>query len=95
MDKSTLKFWEKIEEETAKASTWRYTTPDPSQDFVKIIDLKENMIVRLPYEIEIHTGMKCDCIGLDDKGQLHFMNSQSYYVKDKKGKWYRPFAKKN
>ena len=34
MNKNTLKFWEKIEEETAKAITWGYTTPDHSQDFV-------------------------------------------------------------
>lgn len=62
---------------------------------MKIIDLKKNMIVRLPYEIEIPNDRTYDCIGLDDEGQIVFANSQSYYVKDKKGKWYRPFAKKN
>lgn len=61
---------------------------------MKIIDLKKNMVVRLPYEIEIHGGTKCDCIGLDGEGQIVFANSQSYYVKNEKGEWYRPFAKK-
>lgn len=34
MNKNTSKLWEKIEEETVKASTWRYTTPDTLQDLV-------------------------------------------------------------
>lgn len=62
---------------------------------MKIIDLKKNMIVRLPYEIEIHGGTKCDCIGLDGEGNIAFVNSQCYYAKDKNGKWYKPFVKKN
>lgn len=61
----------------------------------KLIDLEKNMAVRLPYEIEIHNGRTYDIIGLDDEGQLLFANSKSYYVKNEKGKWYRPFAKKN
>lgn len=61
----------------------------------KLIDLEKNMVVRLPYEIEIHGGRTYDIIGLDDEGQIVFANSQSYYVKNEKGEWYRPFAKTN
>lgn len=32
--KNTQKLWEKIEEETVKASTWRYNTPNTLQDLV-------------------------------------------------------------
>lgn len=63
---------------------------------MKIIDLKKNMVVRLPFEIEIKEGNKrYDIIGLSEDGYLIWANSQSYYVKNENGKWYRPFAKKN
>ena len=62
----------------------------------KLIDLEKNMVVRLPFEIEIKQGNKrYDIIGLSEDGSLIWANSQSYYVKNEKGEWYRPFAKKN
>lgn len=62
----------------------------------KLIDLERNMVVRLPFEIEIKEGnRRYDIIGLSEDGYLIWANSQSYYVKNEKGEWYRPFAKKN
>lgn len=56
MDKNTLKFWEKIEEQTIKASTWRYTTPDPFQIFVdKILDESNERIKQLCFELAKET----------------------------------------
>lgn len=54
--KNTQKLWEKIEEETVKASTWRYTTPDPFQDFVdNIIDESNEKIKQLCFELAKET----------------------------------------
>ena len=62
----------------------------------KLIDLERNMVVRLPFEIEIKEGnRRYDIIGLSEDGYLIWANSQSYYVKNEKGEWYRPFAKEN
>lgn len=56
MNKNTLKFWEKIEEETVKASTWRYTAPDPFQIFVdNIIDESNEKIKQLCFELAKET----------------------------------------
>lgn len=38
--RNTRKLWEKIEEETVKASTWRYTTPNTLQDCVRKMKYK-------------------------------------------------------
>lgn len=59
----------------------------------KLIDLEKGMAVRLPYKIEVKNNRLYDILAVDDEGQLVFANSQSYYVKDKKGNWYRPFAR--
>lgn len=62
----------------------------------KLIDLERNMVVRLPFEIEIKEGnRRYDIIGLSEDGYIIWANSQSYYVKNEKGEWYRPFAKTN
>lgn len=59
MSKNTLKFWEKIEEETANAIAWRYTTPDPFQDFVgNIIDESNQRIKQLCFELAKETTCK-------------------------------------
>ena len=59
MNKNTLKFWKKIEEETANAITWRYTTPDPFQDFVdNIIDESNQRIKQLCFELAKETTCK-------------------------------------
>lgn len=56
MNKNTLKFWEKIEKETTKASTWRYTTPDPFQVFVdNILDETNEKIKQLCFELAKET----------------------------------------
>lgn len=56
MNKNTLKFWEKIDEETAKAITWKYTTPDPFQIFVdNIIDESNEKIKQLCFELAKET----------------------------------------
>lgn len=56
MNKNTRKFWEKIEEETTKAMTWRYTAPDPFQIFVdNIIDESNEKIKQLCFELAKET----------------------------------------
>lgn len=60
MNKNTLKFWEKIEEETAKASTWRYTAPDPFQIFVdNVIDESNEKIKEFCFELAKETTLEC------------------------------------
>ena len=56
---NTQKLWEKIEEETTKAMTWRYTAPDPFQIFVdNIIDESNERIKQLCFELAKETTCK-------------------------------------
>ena len=59
---------------------------------MKIIDLKKNMAVRLPYNVKMANGYY-DII-TNYEGEILLLDSEKYYSTTKKGKWYRPFAKK-
>lgn len=56
---------------------------------MKIIDLKKNMAVRLPYKMNGY----CDIIA-NYEGEILLLDSDKYFTAIKKGKWHRPFAKK-
>lgn len=56
---------------------------------MKIIDLKKNMAVRLPYKLNGYYD-----IITNYEGEILLLDSEKYYSTAKKRKWYRPFAKK-
>ena len=58
---------------------------------MKIIDLKENMAVRLPYKLKLVNGYY-DII-TNYEGEILLLDSEKYYSTTKKGEWYRPFKK--
>lgn len=60
---------------------------------MKIIDLKKNMAVRLPYKVKLVNGY-FDII-TNYEGEILLLDSEKYYVENEKGKWHRPFAKEN
>lgn len=57
----------------------------------KLIDLKKNMAVRLPYKVKLVNGY-CDII-TNYEGEILLLDSEKYYSTTKKGEWHRPFAK--
>lgn len=59
---------------------------------MKIIDLKKNMAVRLPYKLKLVNGY-CDII-TNHEGEILLLDSEKYYSHNKNGKWCKPFAKK-
>lgn len=58
---------------------------------MKIIDLKKNTAVRLPYKVKLVNGY-CDII-TNYEGVIILLDSEKYYSTTKKGKWHRPFKK--
>lgn len=59
----------------------------------KIVELKKGMVVKLPYKVfSVVNNYDFDIIGLNDNGDIVFINSDSYYVAGKNG-WVKPFKK--
>lgn len=51
-----LRFWGKVDKEVEKSITWRYTAPDPYQEFVdNIIDESNQKIKQLCFELAKET----------------------------------------
>ena len=67
---------------------------------MRIVDLKEGLVVRLPYAVEllnykkndIVNEHKYDIITIMD-GEIILLNSDTYRTTNKKGEWYKPFKK--